>query len=34
MVEYTIVDGKVLFDRAQANTLRKQATATNPGGTR
>ena len=27
MVEYTIVDGKVLFDRAQANTLRKQAAA-------
>ncbi len=34
MVEYTIVDGKVLFDRAEANTLRKQATAQNPGGTR
>jgi imidazolonepropionase-like amidohydrolase len=25
MVEYTIVDGKVLFDRAEASTLRKQA---------
>jgi imidazolonepropionase-like amidohydrolase len=25
MVEYTLVDGKVLFDRAEANTLRKQA---------
>lgn len=24
-VEYTLVDGKVLFDRSQANTLRKQA---------
>ena len=34
MVEFTIVDGKVLFDRAQANTLRKQAAAQNPGGTR
>lgn len=34
MVEYTIVDGKVLFDRSEASTLRKQATATNPGGTR
>lgn len=34
MVEYTIVDGKVLFDRSEANTLRKQATAQNPGGTR
>lgn len=31
MVEYTIVDGKVLFDRGLANTLRKQATAQNPG---
>ena len=31
MVEYTIVDGKVLFDRAQANTLRKTAGRT-PGG--
>ncbi|HKS06847.1 MAG TPA: amidohydrolase family protein [Gemmatimonadaceae bacterium] len=28
MVEYTIVDGKVLFDRNEANTLRKQAAAT------
>ena len=34
MVEYTIVDGKVLFDRSEANTLRKQATSQNPGGTR
>ena len=25
MVEFTIVDGKVLFDRSQANTLRKLA---------
>jgi imidazolonepropionase-like amidohydrolase len=33
MVEFTIVDGKVLFDRAEANTLRKQATAA-PGGNR
>ena len=33
MVEYTIVDGKVLFDRAEAPTLRKQA-AQGPGGTR
>jgi imidazolonepropionase-like amidohydrolase len=31
MVEYTIVDGKVLFDRAEANTLRKVAAT--PGGT-
>ena len=28
MVEFTIVDGKVLFDRAEANTLRKQAAGT------
>ncbi|MBC8088724.1 MAG: amidohydrolase family protein [Phycisphaerae bacterium] len=34
MVEYTLVDGKVLFDRSEANTLRKQATAQTPGGTR
>lgn len=34
MVEYTIVDGKVLFDRAEANTLRKQAATQNPGGMR
>ncbi len=33
MVEYTIVDGKVLFDRAEAPTLRKQA-AQGSGGTR
>jgi imidazolonepropionase-like amidohydrolase len=31
MVEYTIVDGKVLFDRNEANTLRKAAGRT-PGG--
>ena len=31
MVEYTIVDGKVLFERAEANTLRKVAEKT-PGG--
>jgi imidazolonepropionase-like amidohydrolase len=30
MVEYTLVDGKVLFDRSDAATLRKQAAA--PGG--
>lgn len=36
MVEYTIVDGKVLFDRAEANTLRKTAAqgSTPPGGGR
>jgi imidazolonepropionase-like amidohydrolase len=33
MVEYTMVDGKVLFDRSEANTLRKQA-AQGPGGQR
>jgi len=33
MVEFTIVDGKVLFDRAEANTLRKQA-GKGPGGFR
>jgi imidazolonepropionase-like amidohydrolase len=32
MVEFTIVDGKVLFDRSEASTLRKQATAQAPGG--
>ena len=31
MVEYTIVDGKVLFDRNEVNTLRKTAGKT-PGG--
>ncbi len=31
MVEFTIVDGRVLFDRSEANTLRKQA-AQAPGG--
>ncbi|MDA1082566.1 MAG: amidohydrolase family protein [Gemmatimonadetes bacterium] len=35
MVEYTIVDGKVLFDRSQAATLRKAAEKEGgPGGTR
>jgi imidazolonepropionase-like amidohydrolase len=35
MVEYTIVDGKVLFDRAEASTLRKTAgTGGAPGGGR
>jgi imidazolonepropionase-like amidohydrolase len=34
MVEYTIVDGKVLFDRSQANTLRKAAASSGPGGDR
>jgi imidazolonepropionase-like amidohydrolase len=34
MVEYTIVDGKVLFDRSQATTLRKAAAGTGPGGDR
>ncbi len=33
MVEYTIVDGKVLFDRNEATTLRKRA-ADGPGGGR
>jgi imidazolonepropionase-like amidohydrolase len=33
MVEFTIVDGKVLFDRTEANTLRKTATS-NPGDNR
>ena len=34
-VEYTIIDGKVYFDRSQANTLRKSAgDAKSPGGTR
>jgi imidazolonepropionase-like amidohydrolase len=32
MVEFTIVDGKVLFDRSEANTLRKQAATQTPGG--
>jgi imidazolonepropionase-like amidohydrolase len=31
MVEYTLVDGKVAFDRSQVNTLRKTATRA-PGG--
>jgi imidazolonepropionase-like amidohydrolase len=34
MVEYTLVDGKVLFDRSQANTLRKMMGSTGPGGAR
>lgn len=34
MVEFTIVDGKVLFDRSEANTLRKQAATATPGGTK
>ncbi len=34
MVEYTIIDGKVYFDRSEANTLRKQTAAQNSGGTR
>ena len=34
MVEYTIVDGKVLFDRSQANTLRKAAADKGPGGSK
>jgi imidazolonepropionase-like amidohydrolase len=34
MVEYTMVDGKVLFDRAQAMTLRKQQASQGPGGER
>jgi imidazolonepropionase-like amidohydrolase len=33
MVEYTMVDGKVLFDRGEATTLRK-VTAQGPGGQR
>ena len=32
MVEYTLVDGKVLFDRSEAATLRKQAATQGPGG--
>lgn len=31
MVEFTIVDGKVLFDRSEANTLRKQTATQKPG---
>ena len=34
MVEYTMVDGKVLFDRSQAETLRKTATQGGTGGNR
>ena len=34
-VEYTIIDGKVYFDRSQASTLRKiAAESKGPGGTR
>lgn len=32
MVEYTLVDGKVLFDRSKASTLRQQAATQGPGG--
>lgn len=32
MVEFTLVDGKVLFDRSEANTLRKQTATQKPGG--
>jgi imidazolonepropionase-like amidohydrolase len=34
MVEYTMVDGKVLFDRNEAFTLRKQQASQGPGGQR
>ncbi len=34
MVEYTLVDGKVLFDRSEASTLRKQVNAQTQGGSR
>lgn len=34
MVEYTMVDGKVLFDRNEASTLRKRVAAQGPGGER
>ena len=32
MVEYTLVDGKVLFDRNEASTLRKRAAQSSPPG--
>ena len=32
MVEYTLVDGKVLFDRNESTTLRKAVAAQGPGG--
>ena len=32
MVEYTMVDGKVLFDRNESTTLRKAVSAQGPGG--
>jgi imidazolonepropionase-like amidohydrolase len=32
MVEYTLVDGKVLFNRNESTTLRKAAAAQGPGG--
>jgi len=32
MVEYTLVDGKVLFDRNESTTLRKAVSAQGPGG--
>jgi len=34
MVEYTLIDGKVYFDRSEAATLRKAAATSGPGGTR
>jgi imidazolonepropionase-like amidohydrolase len=34
MVEYTIIDGKVYFDRSDATTLRKIAAVSGPGGDR
>jgi imidazolonepropionase-like amidohydrolase len=34
MVEYTMVDGKVLFDRNEATTLRKVTASQGPGGQR
>lgn len=34
MVEYTMVDGKVLFDRNEASTLRKRVATQGPGGER
>jgi hypothetical protein len=32
MAEYTIIDGKVYFDRSEANTLRKTAAQTGGSG--
>jgi len=34
MVEYTLIDGKVYFDRSEAATLRKAAATSGPGGAR